>query len=101
MRSFYLLGTQMQLFSSTEHKGSFLISIDRADQFRFRRNCPPTPPLTQRLHLRLTWEKISGNGTGSWAVSRIPKLIRRGMPRGYCCFKPILCLSLTKSPVAL
>ena len=80
MRSVYLLDTQMQLFSSTEHKGSFLISIDGADQFRFQRNCSPTPPLTQRLHLRLTWEKMSGNGTGSWAVSRKPNLIRRG----YC-----------------
>ena len=29
MRSVYLLGTQMQLFSSTEHKGSFLALTGR------------------------------------------------------------------------
>ena len=30
------------------------------DQFRFLGNCPPTPPLSQRQHLRLTWGKMLG-----------------------------------------
>ena len=37
---------------------------------------PPTPPLTQRLHLRLTWGKMLGQGRGRWAVCQKPKLIQ-------------------------
>ena len=39
--------------------GQFPRNLNRSpDQFRCLGNCPPTPPRTQRQHLRLTWGKI-------------------------------------------
>ena len=37
-----------------------VVSMDGVDQFRFPGNFPPTTPLTQRSHLRLTWGKMLG-----------------------------------------
>ena len=43
MRSVYLLGTQLQLFSSTEHKGSFLALTGRIN-LGFKETAHPSLP---------------------------------------------------------
>ena len=41
--------------------------------FVFLGNCPPTPPLTQRKRLLLTWDKMLGYGRGRLSVSQKSK----------------------------
>ena len=57
-------------------KGLCASVVAIADQFRFLGNCPPTPPLSQHLHLLFIWGKMLSKGRGRWAVSQKPKLIR-------------------------
>ena len=52
------------------------LRIGNPDQFRFLGNCPPTPPLSQHLHLLFIWGKMLSRGRGRWAVSQKPKWIR-------------------------
>ena len=55
--------------------GEITLRIGNPDQFRFLGNCPPTPPLSQHLHLLFIWGKMLSRGRGRWAVSQKPKLI--------------------------
>ena len=56
--------------------GEIALRIGNPDQFRFLGNCPPTPPLSQHLHLLFIWGKMLFRGRGRWAVSQKPKWIR-------------------------
>ena len=56
--------------------GEITLRIGNPDQFRFLGNCPPTPPLSQHLHLLFIWGKMLSRGRGRWAVSQKPKWIR-------------------------
>ena len=56
--------------------GEIALRIGNPDQFRFLGNCPPTPPLSQHLHLLFIWGKMLSRGRGRWAVSQKPKWIR-------------------------